>query len=409
MERDRDEDRRRGRFDQRRHVAGHGPRNRDLAAIFEANGKAPAQIPVSDRGASSLDPRRIRQANAAGRCFRCLKREPAGAAPALPEKFDAVPAIDAEAVSVSDDRTATSAAGRKGEIESLSCARFQHGCDHSPVVAAAGPSHKRPVSDLFEMGLRASRRDRAARLGPELFLLERAFADCLDRIALVQQRFERALLIGCPDPAWRDRLRERVGQVDVIDPGPTFAEVASGTVVNEDEWLPQTGIYDLVVALGTLDTVNDLPRVLFAIRQSMTGNAFLIGAMSGGETLPRLRAAMRAADEIAGVATPHVHPRIEASALAPLLQNVGFATPVVDVDRVQVSYGSFTKLVADLRRMGATNLLSARSRSAITRRGADAAATSFSDAGHGGKTIESFEILHFAAWTPTSASIPREG
>jgi len=256
------------------------------------------------------------------------------------------------------------------------------------------------VSNLFDLGLRAERRDRAARLGAELFLLDRAFDDCMDRLALVQQHFERALLIGCPDPAWRERLLQRVSQVDVIDPGMTFAAAAYGDQVSEDEWLPPLGRYDLVVTVGTLDTVNDLPRVLFAIRQSMRENALLIGAMSGGNTLPRLRSAMRAADEVAGAATPHVHPRIEASALAPLLQKVGFVTPVVDVDRVQVSYSSLTKLVADLRRMAATNLLSARSRTALSRSAAAAAAKNFSDAGAGGKTTEVFEILHFACWTP---------
>ena len=38
------------------------------------------------------------------------------------------------------------------------------------------------VPSLFDMELRALRRDRAARMGPELFLLDRAFYDCVDRL-----------------------------------------------------------------------------------------------------------------------------------------------------------------------------------------------------------------------------------
>jgi hypothetical protein len=38
------------------------------------------------------------------------------------------------------------------------------------------------MPDLFDIELRASRRDRAARGGTELFLFERAFADCLERL-----------------------------------------------------------------------------------------------------------------------------------------------------------------------------------------------------------------------------------
>ena len=94
--------------------------------------------------------------------------------------------------------------------------------------------------------------------------------------------------------------------------------------------------YDLVLAVGTLDTVNDLPLALRLIRYAMRSDGLFIAALSGGDTLPRLRAAMRAADAVSGLAAPHVHPRIEPSALAPLLGDAGFVDPVVDVDRVTV-------------------------------------------------------------------------
>lgn len=248
------------------------------------------------------------------------------------------------------------------------------------------------------MKLRALRRDRAVRSGPDLFLHERAFADCLDRIALLRNRFARALLIGCPDPQWPERLRELVDRVDVREPGSQFAAEAGGETIVEDYWEPPAGNYDLVLAVGTLDTVNDLPLALRLIRHAMRDDALLIGAMSGGDTLPQLRAAMRAADAVAGAAAPHVHPRIEASALAPLLADAGFANPVVDIDRVPVSYRSFERLVGDLRAMGATNVL--LDRPCFTgKAGRHAAARAFADAGDGSRTVETFEIIHFAAWT----------
>jgi hypothetical protein len=255
---------------------------------------------------------------------------------------------------------------------------------------------------LFDMELRAARRDRAARMGPEPFLFERAFADCLDRLGLMDRQFGRALLIGCPDESWPDRLREFAGSVDVRDPGPLFARAAKGDVIAEDEWTPVPETYDLVVAIGTLDTVNDLSRALLAIRLAMANSGLFLGALSGGDTLPRLRAAMRAADAIAGAASPRVHPRIEASALAPLLSRCGFANPVIDVDRVQTSYHSSSDLVGDLRRMGATNILAERSRQPLSKAAAAAAAQNFTDAGVDGRTTEIFEILHFACWTPAT-------
>lgn len=261
---------------------------------------------------------------------------------------------------------------------------------------------------LFDMQLRAERRDRAARIGPELFLYERVFADCLDRLSLLQRRFGKAALIGCPDAGWPDRLRTAADDVDAFDPGRRFAEAAGGRPLIEDQWDAPRRVYDLVVAIGTLDTVNDVAGALRSVFSAMKPNALLIGALSGGETLPQLRSAMRAADVVAGVACPHVHPRIEAAALAPLLSQAGFARPVVDVDRVEVSYQSFERLVADLRAMGATNILAERSRRSLSKPSLTAAQMTFSEAGDGHKTIETFEILHFAAWTPGEVVAPRQ-
>ena len=251
---------------------------------------------------------------------------------------------------------------------------------------------------LFDMDLRAARRDRAKRSGPELFLLDRAFEDCLDRLSLIRQRFQYALLVGCPDPRWRTRLLDFTDAIDVRDPGLLFSHAADGEPVIEDQWEPDQGQYDIVLAIGTLDTVNDLQRALFAMRLGLKTDGFLIGAMSGGNTLPRLRSAMRAADAVMGEASPHVHPRVEAAALAPLLEQAGFANPVVDIDRIAVNYGSFAKLVADLRRMGSTNILSERSRRPLSRQALASAAGDFASGSHEGRTAEVFEILHFAGW-----------
>ncbi|MGH6658059.1 MAG: SAM-dependent methyltransferase, partial [Sphingomicrobium sp.] len=168
---------------------------------------------------------------------------------------------------------------------------------------------------LFDMHLRARRRDRAARGGCELFLLERAFADCLERVAMMEQGFADALLVGCPDPAWPGRLDTIADMVSVADPGPLFAAAAGGSLVIEDRIAPRADAFDLILAIGTLDTIDGLPAALAALAKSLRPGGLLLGAMSGGDTVPQLRAAMRAADQVSGEAVAHVHPRIEAAAL----------------------------------------------------------------------------------------------
>ncbi|MEO7603149.1 MAG: methyltransferase domain-containing protein [Sphingomicrobium sp.] len=256
------------------------------------------------------------------------------------------------------------------------------------------------MSILFDHVLRARRRDRAARVGPELFLLERAFADCLERLAIIGTPWKSAFLLGCPDPEWKNRLGTVAGAVAVADPGPAFARAADGATMIEDEWTPPDRQYDLILAMGTLDTVNDLPKALRALASGLQPGGLIIGALSGGDTLPLLRSAMAAADRIAGQAAPHVHPRVEASALAPLLQQAGLVRPVVDVDRVSVSYTSLRRLIADLRAMGATNLLDQRSRHYLGKAALAEAGADFASSASDGRSTETFEVLHFAAWKP---------
>ena len=249
--------------------------------------------------------------------------------------------------------------------------------------------------DLFDLDLRARRRDRAFRCGAQTFLHERAFDDICERLSFIRRRFRSALLLGCPDPSWPNRLAALADRVDTLDPGPLFAAAAGGSCTVEDHLSLTPGSYDLCVTIGCLDTVNDLPGALLRLRFGLTDDALLIGAVAGGDSLPSLRAAMRAADSVAGVATPHVHPRLEPAALAGLLGAAGFAMPVVDVDRVSVAYSSLDALIDDLRRMGATNVLAARSRRPLPRAALAIAREIFSAA-----DSERFELLHFAGWTP---------
>jgi hypothetical protein len=84
------------------------------------------------------------------------------------------------------------------------------------------------------------------------------------------------------------------------------------------------------------------------------------------------------------------------------LQRAGFALPVVDSDRLTVRYQSVLALMRDLRRMGATNVLSERRRSSLKRatlaRMTEIYAQRFADAD--GRLRASFEIVWLSGWAP---------
>lgn len=261
------------------------------------------------------------------------------------------------------------------------------------------------MPSLFDPDLRALRRDRAARAGPALFLHQRAFDDMVERLAIMNRRFARALIVGCPDPDWRTILTTVADEVVALDPGPLFAAALGGAAIREDALNLEPASFDLVVATGTLDTVDDLPGALLRLSFALRSGGLLIGAIAGGDTLPLLRSALLAAGRHEDGAQAHVHPRIAAAALAPLLEQAGLVRAVIDIDRVLVSYGSLRRLVADLRAMGATNILNARPRRPLSRRFLSRAEAAFAALGSDGKTRETIEIVHFAAWRPDDAAI----
>lgn len=251
---------------------------------------------------------------------------------------------------------------------------------------------------LFDHRLRALRRDRAVRQGVEIFLFDRAFNDCLERLKTIRQPFPNVLLAGCPNTTWTEQL----GDPSVVEPGRLMAERANA-ILADLETLPfDPESFDLCVSVGLLDTANDLALAVSRVHQVLRGGGLFLGAIAGGHSLPRLRRAMLAADGETGQASPHVHPRIEAPSLARLLGEAGFDSPVVDIDRVELVYRSLDALVADLRAMGATNILTARSRRPILRDGLAVARSEFLQGS--GKVGELMEILHFAAWKPRQES-----
>ena len=255
--------------------------------------------------------------------------------------------------------------------------------------------------ELFNRRLRVLRRDRAARVGPELFLLDRAFDDCFDRLADIARPFSKALIVGCPSPDWPAKLKFVAQTVDVVDPGELFAKQAGGLRIDEDRHDFGEQRYDLCVAIGTLDTVNELPLALHLLHRSLRPDGLLIGAIAGGDSLSSLRAALIEAERAGGRIVARTHPRISAPSLAQLLTAAGFQMPVVDIDRVRLRYRDLHSLIRDLRAMAATSALAER-RPFLSRDTARRADQAFRALGKDGRTEEYIEILHFLGWAQQS-------
>lgn len=254
---------------------------------------------------------------------------------------------------------------------------------------------------LFDPAARLRARDRAAAHVGDHFLFDRLFDDLLDRLDGYSRRFGHALLVGAPSPQWPARLAARGLNVTVIEPGTAFA-TAAGTMASDELafGLAPAG-FDLVIALTTLETIDDLPLLLRRLTVSLAPDSLLIGTMLGGDSLPQLRRTMIALDQRGGGVSPRVHPRIDPQTLAALLGGAGLSMPVIDVERIELRYRSFDALLADLRHHAASNILTARSRRWPGRDALDVARAIFASGGDGERISERLDLLHFAAWSPT--------
>lgn len=261
---------------------------------------------------------------------------------------------------------------------------------------------------IFDRKLIVRRRDRiAAAAADHEFLLSRVADDIAERLTFIQRNFPLVVNLGAYHGLLARRIRGIAGIERIINVERSerlLAYCDGRRLVADEEVLPfASSSLDLVVSGLALHLVNDLPGVLVQIRRALKPDGLLLAALLGGETLRELREAWLAAEaELAGGVSPRVAPFADVRDMGALLQRAGFALPVVDSETVVVSYETPLALMQELRAMGASNVLSHRRRSPVTRgllmRVAEVYAERFSKLD--GRVTATFEILNLTAWAP---------
>lgn len=230
------------------------------------------------------------------------------------------------------------------------------------------------------------------------FLFREIGERLLERLAEINRRFATVLALGAPLPG-----------LDTMLPGARIIHAwdrpATGRdIVLDEEALPfAPQSLDLVIALGGLHWVNDLPGCLLQIRHMLKPDGLFMAAMAGGATLAELRQACLEADmaTLEGAA-PRVAPFADVRDLGGLLQRAGFAMPVADADRLTVHYHDIGKLLADLRGMGESAAMTARHRRPMRRDTLAAMTAMYRSrfATPDGLLPARFEIVYLAGWAP---------
>ena len=262
--------------------------------------------------------------------------------------------------------------------------------------------------EIFDRHLLRQRKTRAAAgMARAAFLLEHVAADFAERLALIKRRFALGLDLSAHGTLLSDRLL-RTGKVDRMLRSALVPELcgpADGDAfVGDEETLAVApGALDLVVSGLSLQLVNDVPGALRQIASVLKPDGLFLAAVLGPRSLEQLRAACASAEiALTGGLSPRVAPFADIRDLGALLQRAGFALPVTDTELLTVTYPSPVALMADLKAMGASNVLNERRKTWMRRdlmaAVRDAYARDF--ASPDGRVPASFEIVTLTGWAP---------
>lgn len=222
------------------------------------------------------------------------------------------------------------------------------------------------VPVLFNRHLVRLHRDRAARYQEHLQdIVQQCGNHLLDRLDDIQRPFTHVLEMGGRGylaPA----LQAKGMAVVSADLSPAMVSLnrssADHAVCMDEEFLPfKEETFDLVIACFNLHWVNDLPGALLQIRRILRPDGLFLAAIPILPTLSLLRRIMTEVEvERYQQLSPRISPLPDLRACAELMQRAGFALPVIDKERLELSYASPLSLMRDLRWAGETNALRER-------------------------------------------------
>lgn len=239
------------------------------------------------------------------------------------------------------------------------------------------------------------------------FLFREVGERLVDRLDDITREFPLTVEIGARHGLLKKLLAGHGGVETLVETNLSLGAsggVLSPGVICDEEVLPfAEGSLDLVISNLALHWANDLPGVLSQIRRALKPDGLFLASLFGGQTLYELGQALGEAELAAtGGMAPRIAPLVDVRDAGALLQRAGFALPVVDSDRIDVSYPDALTLMRDLRHMGETNAAIERPRHMSRRDVILASVAAYHDrfADGEGRVPATFQVIYLTAWRP---------
>jgi malonyl-CoA O-methyltransferase len=157
-----------------------------------------------------------------------------------------------------------------------------------------------------------------------------------------------------------------------------------------------TASVDLVFSSLMLQWCDDLAAPLAEVRRVLAPGGLFVLSSFGPDTLHELRAAWACVD-----GDSHVNRFLDLHDVGDALMRAGFAEPVLDVERVVLTYPDTTALMRDLKAIGAHNATRGRPRGLTGRAHMQRMQAAYEPFRRNGLLPASFEVVYATAWGGT--------
>jgi len=156
--------------------------------------------------------------------------------------------------------------------------------------------------------------------------------------------------------------------------------------------LPAASI-DIVFSNLLLQWCEPLDAVLTEVRRVLKPQGFFAFSTFGPDTLKELRSAWAEADSY-----NHVNRFLDVRDVGDALLRAGLREPVLDVDRMQLTYGDGMSLMRDLKSLGARNATAGRPRSLLGRARLQRVLSAYEGFRKDGRLPATYEVIYGVAW-----------
>jgi malonyl-CoA O-methyltransferase len=167
-----------------------------------------------------------------------------------------------------------------------------------------------------------------------------------------------------------------------------------GRVCGDARYLPfADASFDVVASNLMLQWCDDLDVAFSEARRVLKPDGLFAFTTFGPDTLKELRAAWSAVDDYS-----HVNTFIDMHDIGDALVRAGLTEPVLDVDRVTLTYRDVLSLMRDLKTIGAHNVTAGRPRGLTGRGALRRFEAAYEPWRREGRIPATYEVVYGAAW-----------